>query len=185
LATTLVGEHNATNLLLAALCAADLGVPPATIERRAASFHPVAHRMNVRPTSFGWLLDDVYNANPTSMAAALRALAAFGGPETRRAVVFGDMLGLGAQTDVLHDEIARLALGLSIERVYPVGDAARAAFLRTGDSRVRCLAREEISAELARDLAGAGDAVVLVKGSRGMRLELVADELAARSPRSA
>jgi UDP-N-acetylmuramoyl-tripeptide--D-alanyl-D-alanine ligase len=182
LETGLVGEQNATNLLLAALCAVRLGVPRATIERRAATFRPVPHRLEPRPVRFGLLLDDVYNANPTSMAAALRALASFGDASTVRAVVFGDMLGLGEGAAALHDDVARLALGLPIRLFYPVGERATAAFRRAGDVRVCFLEQDDIAADLARRLEGETGAVVLVKGSRGMHLEKLADAIVHLSP---
>ncbi len=182
LETRLVGEQNATNLLLAALCAVRLGVPAALVEERAASFQPVPHRMEPRPVRFGVLLDDVYNANPASMAAALRVLASFGDASTVRVVVFGDMLGLGEQTAALHDEIARFALGLSIDLFYPVGERATAAFRAADDARVRFVDRDAVAADLVEYLRRETDAVVLVKGSRGMQLEKVADEILRLAP---
>ncbi len=177
LETRLVGQQNATNLLLAALCALRLGVPPAVVEERAATFPAVPHRMEPRPTRFGLLLDDVYNANPSSMSAALRALASFGDASTMRAVVLGDMLGLGDRAAPLHDDIARLALELSIDLIYPIGERATAAFRGTSDARIRSLDREAIAADLVERLGRETDAVVLVKGSRGMQLEGIADEI--------
>ncbi len=181
LVTLLVGAHNATNLSLAALCAVRLGVSREDVERRAATFRVVRHRMEPRAAAFGLLLDDVYNANPASMTAALRALEAFGGPATKHVVVFGDMLGLGDSARALHEEVARFALSLPIHCVYPIGDLATAAFAGTGDSRVRALPRGAIAADLVDELATETDAVVLVKGSRGMRLENVADDIVAQS----
>lgn len=181
LVTPLVGAHNATNLALAVLCAVRLGASREDVERRAATFRAVRHRMEPRAAAFGLLLDDVYNANPASMTAALRALEEFGGPATKHVVVFGDMLGLGDSARTLHEEVARFALSLPLHRVYPVGDLATAAFAGTGDVRVRALPRDAIAADLVDELAAEADAVVLVKGSRGMRLEDVADDIVARS----
>lgn len=179
LAAPLVGRHNATNLLLAALCAMRLGVPAEDVERRASSVHVVRHRMEPRRAEFGLVLDDVYNANPTSMSAALRTLAEFGGPATKKVVVFGDMLGLGDGAGALHAETARLALELPVDRIYPVGELSTSAFAVTGDPRVRVLPRAAIASDVRATLAGETDAVVLVKGSRGMRLEEVADAIVA------
>jgi UDP-N-acetylmuramoyl-tripeptide--D-alanyl-D-alanine ligase len=182
LETDLVGEQNATNLLLAALCAHRLGVPLATLEERAASFRPVPHRMEPRPVRWGILLDDVYNANPNSMSYALRTLAAFGDASTRRAVVFGDMLGLGERSAALHEEVARLALGLPIDLVYPIGDRAEAAFGALADSRVCPVERGRVAADLLGRLGGETSAVILVKGSRGMRLEEVVEDILRLAP---
>ncbi len=184
LKTALVGEQNGTNLLLAALCAASLGVAPATLEERAGTFRPVAHRMEVRAARFGVLIDDVYNANPASMSAALRALALFSDRSAKRAVVFGDMLGLGERAEALHDDVARLALELPIGLVYPVGELARAAFAARNDERVRILAREDIAVDLVGRWARERDAAVLVKGSRGVRLEDLVDAILRAAPAS-
>jgi UDP-N-acetylmuramoyl-tripeptide--D-alanyl-D-alanine ligase len=184
LETDLVGEHNATNLLLAALCAHRLGVPLSTLEERAATFRPVPHRMERRPVRCGVLLDDVYNANPSSMSFALQTLAAFGDASTRRAVVFGDMLELGERSDALHDEVARLALGLPIDLVYPVGERARAAFGALGSPRVRIVGRGRVAGDLVGRLEKDTNAVILVKGSRGMRLEEVVEDILRLAPYS-
>jgi len=180
LETGLVGAQNATNLALAALCAIELGVPARDVERQAASFRPVGHRMEPRPTRFGVVLDDVYNANLASMTAALQTLIAYGGeerPRAHRVAVLGDMLGLGRASRGLHDDLARIALGLPLDAVYPIGEQTAAAFAAAGDSRVRRLERGLIAADVVSRLAGERDAVVLVKGSRGMKLEEIADEL--------
>mgnify|MGYP001285121899 CR=1 FL=1 len=177
LETDLVGEQNATNLLLAALCAHRLGVPLPTLEERAATFRTVPHRMERRPVQCGVLLDDVYNANPSSMSFALRTLAAFGDASTRRALVFGDMLELGERSAALHDEVAQFALGLPIDLIYPVGECAGAAFGALGDPRVRHVERGRVAADLVGRLEGETNAVILVKGSRGMHLEEVVEDI--------
>jgi UDP-N-acetylmuramoyl-tripeptide--D-alanyl-D-alanine ligase len=185
LETALVGEQNATNLLLAALCAITLGVPSRTVEERARSFRPVPHRMELRRARFGVVIDDVYNANPASMSAALKALAAFGTPLTRRVVVFGDMLGLGERSANLHDEVVRRTLALPVDAIYPVGERAEAAFRAAGDERVRCLDRQRVAADAVTHLARERDAVVLVKGSRGVQLEDIVDEILRLAPPAA
>lgn len=182
LETQLVGEHNATNVLLAAVAALRLGVPGADIERRAPSFPPVAHRMAPRRARFGVVLDDAYNANPNSVAAAVRALVAWGGAGTRRVLVLGDMLGLGPLSDGLHEETIRDALALPIDVVLPVGDAAVAACRRAGDARVRLVPRAAIAETIVREFAAVDDGVVLVKGSRGVGLEDVVDEILRLAP---
>jgi UDP-N-acetylmuramoyl-tripeptide--D-alanyl-D-alanine ligase len=180
--TALLGEQNATNVLLAALCALHLGVPARAIEERARTFRPIAHRMEARPAGFGQLVDDVYNANPASMSAALRVVARLSDAPEKRAVVFGDMLGLGSETARLHRDVARLALGLPIGRIYPVGELSRAAFSAERDDRVVLMEREAIARDLTAAWAGASGAAVLVKGSRGMKLETVVEEILRLAP---
>ena len=175
--TPLVGAHNATNVLLAVACALRLGVPPGAIEERAKSFAPAPHRLRLRPAPFGVLLDDVYNANPASMAAALDVLAAYGGPSTYRLFVFGDMLGLGPAGPVHHRAIRDLAVRLSVD-IVPAGPLAAAACAEIASDRIRSIPPAERAAELRSLLCGPDDAV-LVKGSRALRLEDLVDELLA------
>ncbi|HCP32374.1 TPA: UDP-N-acetylmuramoyl-tripeptide--D-alanyl-D-alanine ligase, partial [Candidatus Acetothermia bacterium] len=122
LASSLLGRHNATNLLAAAACALHLDISPGAIERQVATFKPISHRLTPLPASFGHLIDDTYNANPDSMEAALRTLAELELPVSRRSFVFGDMLELGEAAARFHREILRLALGLGISPIFPVGE---------------------------------------------------------------
>lgn len=115
------------------------------------------------------LLDDAFNANPTSMAAALRVLVRQPG---RHVAVLGDMGELGARSRPLHEEIVGLAEALGIERLVLVGP--RMAEVAPPGARVVDDAAAALGA--LRELMNDGD-VVLVKGSRSMRLERVAQGL--------
>ncbi len=182
LETDLVGTANATNLLLAALSAHRLGVPATALEQRAATFRGVPHRMERRPARFGVVLDDTYNANPSSMSFALRTLAAFGTAASKRVAVIGDMLGLGESSALWHREIAGLALELGLDAVYPIGERAAEAFRAAGDPRVRLVDRERVAADVIGYLAAETDAVVLVKGSHDVRLEEIVDDVLRAAP---
>jgi UDP-N-acetylmuramyl pentapeptide synthase len=126
-------------------------------------------------------LDDTYNASPTSVRAALEMLSAR--RRGRRAVVvLGDMLELGAMTDDAHREMGRAVAALPADEFVGVG---RAAALAVEAARTAGIAEayhaksyDDAVAHLAKRLAP-GD-VVLVKGSRGMRMERVVDALVAR-----
>jgi len=173
----LLGRHNAVNVLLAAATAAELGVPPSTVETRAASFVPIPHRLQPLAGPFGTVLDDTYNANPASVEAALRVLAAYGPASASRLFVFGDMLDLADITEAEHERIAKLALELSIGRVFPVGEHAVRACRTVGGDAFRYVDRAELAGEI---IETAGDkAVVLVKGSRALSLEHLVTELLA------
>jgi len=177
LETPLVGAHNATNVLLAVACALRLGVPSGAIEERAKSFVPIPHRLRLRPAPFGVLLDDVYNANPASMAAALDVLAAYGSPSTRRLFVFGDMLGLGDAGPEHHRAIRDLAVRLGID-IVPAGPLAVDACAEIASDRILSIPLAGRAAALRHLLFGRENAV-LVKGSRALRLEDLVDELLA------
>ena len=114
------------------------------------------------------MLNDCYNANPVSMRAALEHLAERG-VGRRRVAVLGGMAELGAGSAGYHEEVATLLRELGIEHVIAVGDSARAyggSWVATADDAAARL-REELRP---------GD-VVLVKGSRSVGLEVVAENL--------
>lgn len=123
---------------------------------------------------FPWvILDDTYNANPASMAAALEALADF--PGRRKIAVLGDMFELGRATETLHEEVGRAAAHHQIDWLLTLGEqaetmvaAARAAGIREGESYKN---HQAVAGALLKR-ATEGD-VILVKGSRGMKMETI------------
>jgi UDP-N-acetylmuramoyl-tripeptide--D-alanyl-D-alanine ligase len=130
------------------------------------------------------LIDDCYNANPMSMRAALEDLAATAPPEprARRVAVLGDMLELGQDERFFHAEVGEEATRTGVELLVTVGP--RAAAMSDGfRGQVRSLADAAEAAEVLPELLQAGD-VVLVKGSRGVGLELVCRALRNGSSRS-
>jgi len=179
----LVGTHNAINLLLAAAAAHELGIEWETIAQRAETFEPVPHRLRPIHVSFGTILDDTYNANPASMRAALEVLASYPGNTSPRLFVFGEMLELGNQSDDFHREVARLALQLPIDTILPIGDAAIAACQAVAETeelrKVVVLAREQVAQWI---VCHETPVIVLVKGSRGLALEHLVDELLLAAP---
>ena len=162
LCSALMGEHNASNVLLASAAARELGMPWPAISATLPTFQPIR-----TPTSV--VLDDSYNANPASTEAALRVLAAYGDESMTRVFVFGEMRGLGPDAPCYHDEVVQTARSLSIDKILPVGDLAVAACRRVdakAETRM-ALTREEILSFL-RDQS---NAVILIKGSRALGLE--------------
>jgi UDP-N-acetylmuramoyl-tripeptide--D-alanyl-D-alanine ligase len=121
-------------------------------------------------------INDAYNASPASMRSALELLQSCPGA-TRRIAVLGDMLELGPESDELHRELAE-PVGRAADLLFTFGPRARAVAVA---SPVPAEAFEDIDALLARLLAllRPGD-LVLLKGSRGMRLERIAEALASR-----
>jgi UDP-N-acetylmuramoyl-tripeptide--D-alanyl-D-alanine ligase len=179
----LVGRHNVINALAAAATGVALGLSLAEIAQGLADARAVKGRCVWREANGVRILDDTYNANPVSVRAALETVAARRG-QGRLVVVLGDMLELGSFADEAHREVGRLVAALGADELVGVGpharlavEAARAAGLR--EAR-HVLAFEDTVAHLLKRLAP--DDVVLVKGSRGMRLERVVDALLARIP---
>jgi UDP-N-acetylmuramoyl-tripeptide--D-alanyl-D-alanine ligase len=135
--------------------------------------------MRNAPQDFGamTIINDAYNANPASAREALALLDAVSS-ERPRAVVLGTMLELGTSTEALHDEIASRAMASRAVVIAGIGEFARAfARVAPGDSRVVAAdTLEELWPALSPRLAR--NAIVLLKGSRGMRLERLVPKLA-------
>jgi len=177
------GEHNARNAAAALAVGLELGCAvPAMLEALEA-VAPVGDRGRVLRFGDHLLIADCYNANPGSVAAALRSLAGLRGRRPGPLVaVLGDMLELGPRGPQLHAEAGRLAAQLGLDALFGFGaltqhatEAARAAGLaawHAGDSV------EDLTAAVRARFGALGGAL-LVKGSRGMRLERVVAALTA------
>jgi UDP-N-acetylmuramoyl-tripeptide--D-alanyl-D-alanine ligase len=173
----LVGAHNALNAAAAACAAIALGCSDQEIVRGLATVRPVGRRLRLERLPGGLLLvDDCYNANPPSMGAALRTLAELARTEGGRPLaVLGDMLELGAGEAELHRGVGAEAAGLPVARLLCFGPRSRqtlAGAVAAGLAPDRTFQTEDVAAlaEAVRAAASPGD-VLLVKGSRGMRLE--------------
>jgi UDP-N-acetylmuramoyl-tripeptide--D-alanyl-D-alanine ligase len=171
------GEHNARNALAACAAAHAVGIPPAAMRSALAAFEGVPGRLQRRPAPGGArVIDDTYNANPESMKAAIRVLAAEPG---RRVLVMGDMGELGIQSAAMHAEVGDFAKRSGVEVLLALGEQSRNAAQAFGaGARHFGEARELLAA--ARKEARA-DTTLLVKGSRFMQMERVADALAGGS----
>jgi len=175
------GRHQVGNSLLAAAVALRLGLSPAEVADALTGLKLASgRRMDVfdRPDGVT-VIDDSYNANPASMAAALRALVAIG-TGRRTVAVLGYMAELGDQEQAGHEEVGRLAAELGVDRLIAVGptaaalDAGAATVTRWGGESVQVTDQDAALAWLRTGLRP-GD-VVLVKGSR-YRTWQVADAL--------
>lgn len=174
--TRLLGRHNILNAHLAAAVAMALGMDDAAIRKALADFRPPAGRLSLRRIREMDFIDDSYNANPTSFAAALEALEAFK-TRGRKAVACGDMLELGAQAESCHREIGQAIARLAPDFVVAVGDLSRALAdeaIQKGfpQSRLRTAADSIEAGNILRAWARPGDCV-LVKGSRGVKMEKI------------
>lgn len=169
----LPGRHNVMNALAAAAAGIALGLTPEQIAAGLASVAPVAGRLAWLTTREGArLLDDSYNANPTSLRAALELLAGLPG---ERRLVLGEMRELGAEAEALHEEAGRAARALGIERLYTLGPLARHAADGFG-ARAQAFDNADLLIEALREDLGP-QVTVLVKGSRGARMERVVTAL--------
>ena len=175
------GEHLIPDALAAAGVGWALDVPTAEIARGLAAAVIAPGRMEVFETPDGLrVVNDAYNANPTSMAAALKAVRSMAG-RGRSIVVLGHMAELGPISDEEHERVGELVARLGIDGLVVVGREARLIAVgaqREGVEPERIVMCEDVSeaASAVRSLARPGD-IVLVKASRVERMERVADAL--------
>jgi UDP-N-acetylmuramoyl-tripeptide--D-alanyl-D-alanine ligase len=178
----LPGRVQLSNVLAAVTVAVECGVPVAEIGSRVAALVPVARRGAIATLGNGArVIDDSYNASPTAVRAMLAALAAT--PTSgRRLAVLGEMLELGGQTRMLHEACGRAAVASGVDELVVVGgpgadglaDAALAAGM--GSTHVHRFATSGEAARVVPALIRSGD-LVLIKGSRGTRTDLIVDRL--------
>jgi UDP-N-acetylmuramoyl-tripeptide--D-alanyl-D-alanine ligase len=164
------GVHNLRNAMLALAVAQALGVATADAARGIAAMPVPPMRVNWEQHGSITLINDAYNSNPGSARAAIELLA-HAGAGRQRVAVLATMLELGSQGPRLHDDVARDALASGVELIAAIGEFASAlGRIAPGDPRV--LVADDVDtlwSELSSRLAP--NAVILLKGSRGMRLE--------------
>lgn len=179
------GAHNLRNAMLALAVARESGVSLEAVARGIAAMPAPPMRVSFETHGEATVINDAYNSNPGSARVALQLLE-HAGNGRQRVAVLGTMLELGTHADRLHDEVARAALAAPIELVVGVGAFADAlARVAPGDARVAGGADPESAWSAARSRL-ARNAVILLKGSRGVRLERlipVISEWASASPR--
>jgi UDP-N-acetylmuramoyl-tripeptide--D-alanyl-D-alanine ligase len=189
----LVGAHNVVNALAAAALAAELGLGVAEAADGLSTARPRSRwRMEVTERPDGvTVINDAYNANPDSMAAGLKALAAIaneGGEKRRSWAVLGEMAELGDDAISEHDRIGRLAVRLDVSRLIVVGTGRSMSAMHHGavmegswGAESTMVADADAALALLRAELQTGD-VVLVKASNAARLGALAESLVAEDP---
>jgi UDP-N-acetylmuramoyl-tripeptide--D-alanyl-D-alanine ligase len=176
------GEHLVGCALAAAAAAHVLGIGPADVAAGLAAARLSPMRMEVRRRPDGLtVVNDAYNANPSSMAAALKTLAALGRQGGRTIAVLGEMAELGPAAAGEHDRVGRLATRLGIDRLVGVGEPGRvmvnaARMEGMWPEEAEAVADPEAALALLTPVLGPAD-VVLVKASRVVALDRLADAL--------
>ena len=168
------GEHNLRNAMGASAAAFALGISIDAMQAGLGDFAGVPGRLQRRRgPGASLVIDDSYNANPESMRAALRVLAE---ERARKVFVMGDMGELGGEAAAMHAEVGAYAREAGVDALLAMGPASHAAVEAFGDGARHFTDLESLRAA-ARAEAMAG-AAILVKGSRFMQMERVADALA-------
>jgi UDP-N-acetylmuramoyl-tripeptide--D-alanyl-D-alanine ligase len=168
------GRHQAENLVAAATLALAVGVAPSAVRECAARLHPAPRRgvVHALPGQIT-VVDDSYNSSPRAAVAALELLE---GTPGRRIAVLGEMLELGPTSSELHREVGRRAATAADLVVAVGGESARELAGGAGSIETHYVTSANEALDLLHSLLRPGD-VVLVKGSRGIGLDVVVDAL--------
>ncbi len=169
----LPGRHNVMNALAASAAALAAGASLDEVVQGLAGMRAVSGRLRFLAGIAGArVIDDTYNANPASLGAALEVLAATPGEHW---VVLGDMGELGPGAAELHAEAGRQAAASGVSRLFALGELAGEAARAFGGGARAYQEREALLGDLREAMHG--DLVILVKGSRRMRMERVVEAL--------
>ncbi len=153
-----------------------LGYDPREFREHLRSFQPPPGRMNLLSFGSFYVVDDTYNANPPSVRNAVRTLSALGGG--KKVVVLGDMLELGKENEQLHREAGALLADAGVDFAIFYGSETVHAwreYVRRGGKGVFLRDKEEVLEEMLKWMRD--ENIILLKGSRGMRMETLIDRV--------
>ena len=178
----ILGEHNAKNALAATTVALAAGLDLGAIQRGLESFSPVNGRMQQHRLKGVTVIDDTYNANPDSVKAAIDVLASM---NSSAWLVLGDMGEVGEQGPEFHQEVGQYAAQKGIQKLFAIGDMSRQAVLAYSAEHPNLSGKhyedlQSLISDLKKSLSDAAvnhQPVVLVKGSRFMRMERIVKSL--------
>ena len=185
LQSPLPGEHNLRNLLGAVKVALGLGLTPKEISEGVKRFKPLFGRSVLTELRSGiWILEDYYNANPDSVRAAFNSYQELLSTHDikRRILCLGEMLELGEGTKEFHEGLAGPIIKVGFEKVCLVGELMRVLYLKLKQERqffdgvFWYESSTELGDALKTEEVRVGD-FFLIKGSRGTKMELVAQAL--------
>ncbi|NLD19307.1 MAG: UDP-N-acetylmuramoyl-tripeptide--D-alanyl-D-alanine ligase [Clostridiales bacterium] len=171
------GQHNAINSALAIAAGQLLGVEVETAIEGLCKTQLTGRRLNHLSGKSVQIIDDTYNASPTSMKSALKVLENSSGG-CRKVAILGDMYELGQDSDSLHHTVGEFAAGLHIDLLIALGQNAESIVkgCQGGDLKVRHFKKKGELYEAFDKLIEPGD-MIMVKGSRGMKMEEVVEKL--------
>jgi UDP-N-acetylmuramoyl-tripeptide--D-alanyl-D-alanine ligase len=171
----LLGQHNIMNAMAATACALALDINPGLIKQGLERMKPVKGRLQVKQgLNSSRIIDDTYNANPVSLAAAMKVVSGFSG---RRWLALGDMGELGAEGENLHLEAGNAARENGIEKVFAIGPLSENTVRSFGQGAQHFSSVEKMIEAIKKEIAA--DVTLLVKGSRSMQMERVVSALEA------
>lgn len=161
--TNLIGAYNIANLRAAVTIGLHFGITPQQINHALVAYKPTNSRSELREVGSNRLIIDAYNANPSSMKAALTNFSFFG--DKHKMVILGDMRELGAESLEEHKRIVGQLQGMELERIWLVGEE----FSKAAEEGMRVFKDvEEVKAALKAEPIS--DSTILIKGSNGTKL---------------
>jgi UDP-N-acetylmuramoyl-tripeptide--D-alanyl-D-alanine ligase len=161
--TQLIGEYNFSNIMAAIAVGKFLGVKASAISEALSEYVPTNNRSQLKQTVANTLIVDAYNANPTSMFAALQNFNQIKG--AKKGVILGDMLELGDESDAEHEKVIDFIEKSLYEKVFLVGSQFKK-LNRNGSAFDKV--EELVEALRQEPLSGY---TLLIKGSHGVHLE--------------
>ena len=166
--TQLVGKYNFMNFVAALCVGAHFNVPADKMNKALAEYKPTNNRSQVQKTERNTLIVDCYNANPTSMMSALESFAEI--ENDNKLVILGDMLELGQESENAHRKILDYCASKNISAIYVGKEFGKV---------ISSQNHFEKAADLLEnfDLGEISDKLILLKGSRGIRLEVLVERL--------
>ena len=172
ISSQLIGSYNATNIAAAIAIGTYFKIPSITIADAIASYVPENNRSQVLKRDKQLIIMDAYNANPTSMTAAIRNLAQLEAP--KKTAFLGDMFEVGATTAQEHQEILAQICATDVQQIFLLGEHFHKT--NTNDPRVQQYASvDELIA--IKPILSTIEGTILIKGSRGMKLERLLEHL--------
>ena len=173
------GIHNVHNAIAAIAVADELKLDMKAITEGLLQYNPGSMRLNIIEQNGIKVINDAYNACPDSMKAALDVMSKIKGQ--RRIAVLGDMLEMGDWADAAHESVGRLAFDSGADCIVTVGEKSRilaqSAILEGMDIRnVHLFSDNKKAADFLVNFIKSGD-IILVKGSRGMKMEYIAERI--------
>jgi UDP-N-acetylmuramoyl-tripeptide--D-alanyl-D-alanine ligase len=171
--TLLIGSYNLENVLAAVTIGSYLGIEFDKIKEAIETYSPVNNRSQLLQSSKNTMLLDYYNANPTSMEAAILNFSLVNSNNKPKIAILGDMFELGAYSESEHSRILQLALSKGFNKIIVAGTAFKKADI----------SKQTIAFDNSNDVADwirknpIENAYILIKGSRGSKLENVVPEL--------
>jgi UDP-N-acetylmuramoyl-tripeptide--D-alanyl-D-alanine ligase len=174
--TNLLGKHNLYNILAASSIAYLVGISPTQIKDAIETFNPYSMRFRPIQTKLGYtVVDDSYNANPSSVKWAISTIASL--PcSGKRFVILGDMKELGDKTAYYHEEIGRFLRDSNVDNIFLIGEEVKGVFKELNNGRGKLFNDKPALIDHIKHEITGGD-VVLIKGSRAAKMEEIVEAL--------